>query len=314
MTEPIIQRSTNSLQNPLVFTLILNFNNYSDTVETIESVYSSDYDSNTLILIENSTDKQIIEKIRSRFPSLEIITNRENLGYAGGNNVGIQAAIARGAEYIFILNNDVILERDTLSKCINAIKRSPDCAACQPLISFDNDRKKIWSAGTQLFLGYPRLYLKGQSIMRNGGKTPPFGLVGCAILFRVSAMREIGFFDELLFLMHEETDWCIRARHRNFSLLVVTGAVAYHKISTTIRQFSKDYLYYTGRNWLLVGRKNYCTIHYWYILVTEMTIRFPYYVYHLAKRGQIKEIKYYLMGTIDGIRGVSGKADFKMTE
>ena len=313
MTGLSIQSSMNCIHNPLVFTLILNFNNYSDTIETIESVYSSDYDSNILILIENSTDNQIIERIRSRFPSLEIITNKGNLGYAGGNNVGIQAAIARGAEYIFVLNNDVILERDVITKCINAIKRSPDCAACQPLISFDNDPKKIWSAGTQLFFGYPRLFLKGLSLVRNGNEKPPLGLVGCAILFKSSAIREVGFFDESLFLMHEETDWCIRAIYRNFSLLVVTDAVAYHKISTTIKLFSRDYLYYVGRNWLLVGRKNYCTIKYWYILVTELTIRFPYYSYHLTKRGQIKQIKYYLRGIIDGIRGVSGKADFKKT-
>ncbi|MGB7992891.1 glycosyltransferase family 2 protein [Methanoregula sp.] len=310
MTAKITQDSDDISQNPSVFTVILNFNNYSDTLETIASVYASDYDANTLILIENSTDEQITHNIRLRFPSLEIIQNSENLGYAGGNNVGVQEAIDRGAEYIFILNNDVILEKDVITKCIDALRQSPNCAACQPLISFDNDRKKIWSAGTQLFFGYPRLFLKGQSIIRNGAVKPPFGLVGCAIFFRVSALRDVGLFDASLFLMHEETDWCIRAKKRKFSLLVITSAVAYHKISATIGLLSREYLYYVGRNWLLVGRKNYDILNYGYILITEMTIRFPYYLYHLAKRGQINQIKYYLKGIIDGIRGVSGKADF----
>jgi len=313
MTELIFQPSDNHPPNPSVCTLILNYNNYSDTIETIESVFSLDYDSNTLILVENSTDEQVIKKIQSQFPDLEIIRNSENLGYAKGNNAGIQAAIARGAEYIFILNNDVILEKDVLATCIDAIESSPGCAACQPVISFYNDRKKIWSAGTQLFFGYPRLFLKGEPIRRMGVQTPPFGLVGCAILFKTSAMQEVGLFDESLFLMHEETDWCIRAQHRNFSLLVVTDVVAYHKISTTLGLFGRDYLYYVGRNWLLVGRKNYRDLKYWYILVTEITLRFPYYICHLARRGQIGRIKYYLQGIADGIRGVSGKADLKKT-
>ena len=309
MTEANIHPLDKSIPNPSVCTIILNFNNYTDTIETIESVFSLDYDSNSVILVENSTDERIINRIRSRFPLLKIIENGKNLGYARGNNIGIHAALDDGAEYVFILNNDVILERDVLIKCINAVRMSPECAACQPLIAFFNAQEKIWSAGTQLFFGYPRLFSKGKPIVRDGITKPPFGLVGCAILFKASALREVGLFDELLFLMHEETDWCFRARHQHFSLLVATNAIAYHKISTTLGLFSRDYLYYVGRNWLLVGRKNCHYIEYLYILVTEITIRFPYYLYHLAGKGKTRWIKYYLWGIIDGLRGISGEMD-----
>lgn len=295
--------------NPPVCTLVLNFNNFCDTVETLESVLASTYDSNTLILVENSTDKQIPKKIRSLFPTLRIIENLENLGYAGGNNVGIQAAIDRGAEYIFIVNNDVTLEKDTLSKCVAAMKRHPDCAACQPVISFYRDHEKIWSSGTQFFLGYPQLFLKGKSLRRGGVFKSPFGLVGCAILLKTSALKKIGFFDASLFLMHEETDWCIRAMRNNFPLCVVADTVAFHKISTTIGLYSNDYLYYVGRNWLLVGKKNYNSLKYGYILITEMAFRFPYYLCQLLMRGQGKKITFYLRGIFDGIRGFSGKAN-----
>lgn len=310
MTKEYIHPVKNFLRNPSVFTLILNFNNYADTVETIESVYASDYDPNTLILIENSTEKEIPRKIHERFPALEIIINQKNLGYAEGNNVGIEAALARGADYVFILNNDVILERDALTKCVDVMKRSPGCAACQPLIAFEKDRKMIWSAGTEFFLGYPRLFRKGQAVTRNGVKTPPFGLVGCAFLLRSSALREVGLFDTSLFLMHEETDWCIRASARHFSLSVITDAVACHKVSKTLGSYSREYLYYTGRNWLHVGKKNYGRVKYWYILATEITLRFPYYLCHLARNRQVRQVKYYLQGLIDGLQGISGEADF----
>jgi len=290
-----------------VYTLVLNYNNYADTVETIESVLSMNYDSNVILLIENSSDNSIIQKIRTAFPNLAIIENKKNLGYAGGNNIGIQAAIAGGAEYIFLLNNDVILEKDVLEKCVSAMEKSPGCGACQPVIVASQNKGMIWSAGTQLFFGYPRLFLKGTKLQKNGIKTAPFGLVGCAVLFRRTALQKTGLFDEALFLFHEETDWCIRAKKMDFSLLIISNAIVCHKISTTIGMFSKIYLYYVGRNWLLVGKKNFSFFFYLYILSTEFLIRFPYYLYHVTKKGQIGMIKFYLMGIFDGIRGISGE-------
>lgn len=290
-----------------VFTIILNYNNYSDTIKTLDSVFSQDYDANSVLLVENSTDKTIIQKIRIRFPNLEILENERNLGYAGGNNRGIREAIYKGAEYIFLLNNDVILEKDVLRKCVYGMEQTPDCAACQPLIAYLENQDMIWSAGTQLFLGYPRLFLKGSKLQRNGIMKSPYSLVGCAILFRKSAIDQIGLLDDSLFLLQEELDWCIRARQRNFSILIISSAVVYHKISATIGLFSKVYLYYIGRNWLLVGKKNFHRFFYGYILVTELFIRFPYYLFQLTKNGQIPLIKYYIRGIKDGILGVSGE-------
>jgi hypothetical protein len=293
---------------PSVYTIILNYNNYFDTIETIESVLSLEYDANSILLVENSSDITIIRKIRTQFPDLAIIENKKNLGYAGGNNIGIQKAIASGTDYIFLLNNDVRLEKDVLNKCVSAMEKSPGCGACQPIIATFENEKIIWSAGTQLYFGYPRLYLKETKLQKNGIITSPFGLVGCAILFRRAALQQTGLFDESLFLLHEETDWCIRAKQLNYSLLIISNAIVYHKISTTIGMFSKIYLYYIGRNWLLVGKKNFSFFSYLYILLTEFLIRFPYYLYYVTKKGQMKMIKYYLQGIFDGIQGISGEA------
>jgi GT2 family glycosyltransferase len=207
-----------------------------------------------------------------------------------------------------LLNNDVKLEKDVLNKCVSAMEKLPGCGACQPIIVTFENEERVWSAGTQLYFGYPRLFLKGTKLQKNGIKTSPFGLVGCAILFRRSALQQTGLFDESLFLLHEETDWCIRAKQLNFSLLIISNAIVYHKISTTIGMFSKIYLYYIGRNWLLVGKKNFSFFRYLYILLTEFLIRFPYYLYHVTKKGQIGMIKFYLKGILDGILGISGEA------
>jgi GT2 family glycosyltransferase len=308
MKEDISKYPEKKVLAPRVCTIILNFNNYTDTIETITSVLSLEYDANSILLVENSSDESIIRKIRTQFPDLAMIENKKNLGYAGGNNVGFQKAMESGADYIFLLNNDVKVEKDVLKKCISAMEKSPGCAACQPVIVTFENEERIWSAGTQLYWGYPRLFLKGAKLQKDLIKPSPFGLVGCAILFRRSALEKTGLFDDSLFLLHEETDWCIRAKQMNFTLLIISNAIVYHKISTTIGTFSKVYLYYIGRNWLLVGKKNFSFFRYSYILVTEFFIRFPYYLYQVAKKGQIKMIKYYLKGVFDGIRGKSGEA------
>jgi len=308
MDENISRNNEKKIHSPSVYTIILNYNNYSDTRETIESVLSLEYGANSVLLVENSSDITIIQKIRTQFPYLTIIENKKNLGYAGGNNVGIQKAVASGADYIFLLNNDVRLEKDVLKKCISAMEKIPDCGACQPIIVTSENPEKIWSAGTQLYFGYPRLFRKGAKLQRNGIIPSPFGLVGCAILFRRTALEQTGLFNESLFLLHEETDWCIRAKKLGYSLIIISNAIVYHKISATIGMFSKIYLYYIGRNWLLVGKKNFSFFYYLYILGTEFLIRFPYYLYYALKKGRTGMIKFYLKGIFDGILGIAGEA------
>ena len=310
MQKEAIGESRDIESHPKVYTIVLNYNNFPDTVETLQSALNLTYPNNHLLLVENSTIKEISEMIRLLFPALEIIENERNLGYAGGNNAGIRHALRQGAEYIFILNNDLSLSPDALHKLVLALQSDGTAAACQPLVTYYDDRDRIWSAGTRLLLGYPRLYLKGRRRHARGTKKPPFGLVGCALLLRAQSLREIGLFDESLFLLQEETDWCMRAVEKGFSLLVVCDAVVHHKVSATLGQFSKSYLYYISRNWLLVAKRRKIRGGYAYVLLTELFTRIPYYLYQLARRNQIAMMKYYYYGLRDGLRGIDGERDF----
>jgi len=310
MQREVVSESRIIRPRPKVYTIVLNYNNFSDTVETLRSVQELDYDNNHLLLVENSTKKDIPVRIHRLFPALEIIENERNLGYAGGNNAGIRAALQRGAEYIFVINNDLALQPDVLEKLVFAMQSDRTAAACQPLVTYYDDKDKIWSAGTRLILGYPRLYHKGKRKHGQGTKKPPFGLVGCALLFRAQSLQEIGLFDESLFLLQEETDWCMRAVKKGFSLLVVCDALVHHKVSVTLGQFSKEYLYYIARNWLLVGKRHNGRSGYAYILLTELFTRIPYYLYQLARKNQIAMMKYYYYGLRDGLQGISGERNF----
>lgn len=310
MQKEVVGDSLDTKSQPKVCTIVLNYNNLSDTIETLQSALMLAYGNNDLLLVENSTQKEIPEKIRQLFPDLEIIENQRNLGYAGGNNAGIRAAMQRGAEYIFVINNDVAFPPDVLEKLVSAMQSDRTAAACQPLVTYYDDKDKIWSAGTRLFLGYPRLYCKGKRKHGLGIKKTPFGLVGCSLLFRAQSLMEIGLFDESLFLLQEETDWCMRAAKKGLNLLVVCDAVVHHKVSATLGQFSEKYLYYISRNWLLVAKRHSSRRDYAYILLTEIFTRIPYYLYQLARKNQIAMMKYYYYGLKDGLQGIRGTRDF----
>jgi GT2 family glycosyltransferase len=296
-------------RSPLVYVVILNYNNLRDTVETIDSVLATEYDNFRVLLVENSTNHTVVDAIRVQFPDIELLETGRNLGYAGGNNAGILHSMKQKPDYIFVLNNDVSVKPDVLATLVCELETQRDCAACQPLVVYSENPDVIWSAGTEMYLGYPRLYLKNG--LRSSGQTaePPFGLVGCALLFRVSALRDIGLFDESLFLMHEETDWCIRAKEMGYGLLVVPAARVQHKVSATLGSLSAQYLYYVSRNWLLVAKKHFKRSEFLYVLLTEILVRFPYYCCLLFRRGELRKIWYYLSGLRNGLSGVSGEAN-----
>ncbi len=281
-----------------VYAIVVNYNNLEDTAECIESLLNQTYPCRILV-VDNGSDKGVVNELRGRYPQITLLELGENRGYAGGCNAGIKEVIDT-ADYVLISNNDVVFEKDVVEKLVLEMERDARIAASQPVVKYyDDDR--IWSAGTRLFLGYPVLHLKNRKVELTESFEAPFGLVGCAMMLRTSALKEVGFFDEELFMMHEETDWCIRAKKKGYKLVVSEGVVR-HKVSASIGLFSPDYLYYTARNWLLVARKaGRATL--FYALITE-PLRVVYYILKLSKRG---DIAHYLKGVVHGILNRRGK-------
>ncbi len=265
-----------------VYIIVLNYNNVEDTIECLNSLTNLDFDDYKILLIDNGSDKEVFLTLRKKYPEIEFLRLSRNYGYALGNNLGIERVLNK-AEYVFIVNNDVVVESDVLRRMVECMKKNSTVVACQPIVKYYGS-DTIWSAGTQLFFGYPRLYLKNKSCKIDGDFDAPFGLVGCAMLIRTLALRDIGLFDESLYMMHEETDWCIRAKKKGYRLVVVCNTQVRHKISRTIGLFSREYLYYIARNWLIVARKAGFKM-FLYALITE-PLRIIYYFAKL--KGTVK--------------------------
>lgn len=242
-----------------VWIIILNWNGCDDTIECVESCLKIDYEPTQILIVDNHSTDSSSENFRRHFPNLPLIVTAENVGYAGGNNVGIKYAMNQGADYIFVLNNDVVVEPTVLAKLLGGMQAFPRATIAAPKVRYYDDRNVINSLGTSLDWFRLRPHL-GECGQRDQGQYTRVAkkdvLVGCALMIRCDALKEIGLFDEKFFMIHEDADWCLRNLRRGYENIVVPEAVVYHKGSKTSRPFSELTHYYSVRNFLYMCHKN----------------------------------------------------------
>ena len=133
---------------PKVSIIILNWNGLKDTLECLESVKKSDYPNYEIILIDNASKNREGEIIKSRFPELILVQNEMNLGFAGGNNIGMRYALKNGAYYVWLLNNDTVIESNTLSDLVAVAEKTPNAGLLSPLIYYYANPEQIQFCGS----------------------------------------------------------------------------------------------------------------------------------------------------------------------
>lgn len=243
-----------------IFCIILNFNSSKDTIELYNSLKTL-YPYLNIIVVDNNSE--IIDKnqFKNSIDASQLIFNVQNLGYAGGNNIGIKRAIKKGAEYVWILNPDISVTKDTLLLLLETIQNNANVAAVGPRICYKNNPSKIYSDGGIVvkekgFFTTHLNYNKNITEIVQDTQINEVGYVnGSSILVKVSALNKIGFMLEDFFLYFEETEWCLRATDANYKLLINTNAIVYHTSSVK----GSLYKFYMTRNRILLAklRKEY---------------------------------------------------------
>lgn len=245
--------------NNQVWVVILNWNGSDDTVECVESCLKIDYKPYQIVIVDNHSTDNSVEIFRKRFPNVPLVVSEENLGYAGGNNIGIRYALEQEAGYVLLLNNDVIVEPSVLTKLVEGMRAFPKATMAAPKVRYYDARNIINSMGTSMDWFKLRPYL-GECNQVDRGQYVNIVkkdiLVGCALMIRCNVLPQLGLIDEKFFILHEEADWCFRNLRYGHENIVVPEAVVYHKGSHTIRHFSEVTHYYSVRNFLYMCRKN----------------------------------------------------------
>lgn len=225
----------------------MNYKGKADTLECLESLRWLTYPNWLAVLVDNASADGCPEAVRESFPETVVIESQENLGFTGGNNIGIKAALERGAEYIFLLNNDTTVHPSLLGWLVSALVMNPRLGIVGPTMFFYDEPLKVWSTGG-------KMDARGQSILLTEGESPDF-IVGAGLMTRRSVLEQIGAFDDQFFLYYEESDLCARAKEAGWEIASVTPAALWHKVSKATGLDSPLTVYYMRRNQLLYLQK-----------------------------------------------------------
>lgn len=254
------------MNQPLVYVIILNWNGYKDTSELLESLFIISYTNYKIVVIDNNSSQSEAEKLEKNYGvKVHIIRCNENLGFSGGNNVGIKYSLEEKADFILLLNNDTVVEPSFLEILVNKFETDAYIGIVAPQINYFDKPNRIWSAGGIIsrlrgsgFADSDKLESEGEK----SDKKVSF-VSGCCMLIKREVFLKAVMFDENYFLYNEDTDLCLRAIKSGYKIYVTPQSKIYHKVnSSTDKKFSVLPLYYTTRNRLYFSRKNFRQIYF----------------------------------------------------
>jgi GT2 family glycosyltransferase len=243
-----------------VTAVVLSWNGRADTLACLESLRRVTYGPFEILVVDNGSTDGSPDLVTARFPEITLVRNDRNLGFAGGMNAGIAAALAAGAGHVLTLNNDMVVDARFVDALLDAHRAEPRAAAVCAQVLFADPPPRIWYAGAR-FAGR-----RGHAGRNIGYGSPPLAAAtrpyeteracGGAMLASREAFAELGLFDEALFAYAEDTDWSLRARAAGRIILVAPAAVVRHKVSASSGgESAPDTLYYGVRNSLVVAER-----------------------------------------------------------
>ena len=241
----------------LLSIITINYNGLQDTCELIESLPADD-DSLEVIVVDNASTQDEASEIENRFPHVMVIRSDENLGFAGGNNLGIQAAHGK---YLFFLNNDTIIHQpSTISHLIKRLESSDEIGMVCPKIRF------CWGSQPIQYAGYtPLSYITLRNKPIGCGEDdhgqydtahPTPYAHGAAMMVKREVVEKAGQMPECYFLYYEELDWSVMIRRTGYEIWYEPACTVYHKESQTTGRISPLKTFYITRNRLLFAKRN----------------------------------------------------------
>ena len=279
--------------------ITINFNGLSDTCALIESIpFNDDLE---VIVVDNSSEKDEASLISAKYSQIKVIRSPQNLGFAGGNNLGIKAA--RG-KYLFFINNDTIFKEFNVQALIDRLESSPKIAIVCPKIRF------AWGSHPIQYAGYTPLSnitVRNQAIGFGEEDHGQYDIAhptpyahGAAMLIKREALEKVGLMPECFFLYYEELDWSMMFTRAGFEIWYDPACTVYHKESQATGQNSPLRTYYIVRNRLLLVKRNWCGV-----------TKYLTYAYLLGVVGVRDILKYALSGKWELLKATTnGLRDF----
>lgn len=239
--------------------IILNWNGKKDTLECLESLHQLDYKDYEIVVVDNGSTDGSLNVFSSLYPDIILLDNKENLGFAEGNNKALKYVLEKSFDAILLLNNDTIVHPSLLKEFVKLSEQYPKSILGSKAYLY-SERNTFDHFGGNWNFHKGAFDLVGHREKEdNFSWESPFEIdyvCGCALFAKTTAFREIGLLDARFFLFWEETDFCFRAKQLGYKILVCPQAKIWHKVSASFVGGKPHMTYFWWRNRLLWIEKN----------------------------------------------------------
>ena len=290
---------------PRVSIITVNYNGLELTLELLRSIRANSFQDCEVIVVDNASEVSPRAAIETQFPEVSVIESAENLGFAGGNNLGI--AVARG-DYHFFINNDAELTDGCLETLLAVYDSHPAAGAVSPLLCYFQEDAKLPGGYDRIqYAGTTRVHpltARNRTIGAHEADRGQYDLPaqptayahGAAMLVPATLVHTTGGMPENFFLYYEELDWCAQFGRLGYQNYVAPRAKVYHKESYAVSKISTLKSYYLTRNRILFLRRNYSALSVAGFWVFLLAFTVPKTVLLHLKNGEPEQIGAFLRG------------------
>jgi GT2 family glycosyltransferase len=261
---------------------------------------------NVTCIIDNGSSDDSLQVLTRQYKDhnrVTILANDANVGFGPGIETGIRSAIAGNADYVLLVNNDALLDKQCLQTMLNCAESDETIGIVGPRIFYFHRPATVWQGG-----GYFN-YFTGGNVVPEKNKDPKAFkndvveasfLTGCVMLIRCDVFKKIGFFAPEIFFYEEDVDFCLRARKAGFRLVYLPNATAWHKVEgIRITPFA---FYNRARSRLIAIRRNFGLMYQLYGFVCHFLLFSPYKMYQcLSAEKKWETFSAWWKGTVDGL-------------
>ncbi|MBY0229822.1 MAG: glycosyltransferase family 2 protein, partial [Gemmataceae bacterium] len=240
--------------------VLVDFDGLADTRKCLASLHGQAGECR-VVVVDNASREVVAPVLAPEFPWAHYLRNGVNGGWAGGNNVGIRFALERGAGLVVLLNNDTTVSPGFASRLRAAADAHPAFGVLGPVIYYMDEPAKVMTDGTLFNRPEEKGFFQRLPVPVAPAEPPPVAEVdivnGCCMAIRREVFQRIGLIDERFFLIHEESDFCLRARRAGWRSGVIGEGLVWHKGSSSFKRSGRGWQrYYDARNLLLLLRNH----------------------------------------------------------
>lgn len=287
----------------MVSIITINYNGYKDTSELIESLFKYETYPFEIIVVDNASEGKDKDYLKENYPNITVVCSQENLGFAGGNNLGYR--YTRG-EYVLYMNNDMLIDAPFLGALVKRLESSDKVGLVSPKIKYTYAKDTIQYAGYTEMIP---LLVRNDLIGVNQKDCEIYNLPsktafahGACMLTSKKLIEKVGLMTDIYFLFYEELDWSLQFRRAGFEIWYEPSSCVYHKESMSIKRGTPLRQYYLTRSRLLFVRRNYAGMNLILACLYQVLVSLPKNILMSGLKRNFKLCKAILRGTYDGIK------------